>query len=138
MAIMTGGNHEGAQPTLHTAVALADKARALSYALVRVLASSPRDELSREDLDALCQLATNMTGGNHEGTEPTRRLLAAVALVDEAHALSYALVRLLASSPRDELSREDLDALCQLAYELLNKLTKAQEVFQAIDKSSDT
>lgn len=78
-----------------------------------------------------------MTGGNHEGAEPTRRLRAAVALVDEAHALSYALVRVLASSPRDELSREDLDALCQLAYELLNKLTNAQEFFQAIDKSSD-
>jgi hypothetical protein len=82
-------------------------------------------------------LGMNMTGGNHEGAEPPRRLPAAVALVDEAHALSYALVRVLASSPRDELSREDLDALCQLAYELLNKLTKAQEFFQAIDKSSD-
>jgi hypothetical protein len=80
-------------------------------------------------------LGTNFTGGNHEGAEPTRR--AAVALVDEAHALSYALVRVLASSPRDELSREDVDGLCQLAYELLNKLTKAQEFFQAIDKSSD-
>jgi hypothetical protein len=79
-----------------------------------------------------------MTGRNHERAEPTRRLLAqAVALVDEAHALSYALVRVLASSPREELSREDVDALCQLAYELLNKLTKAQEFFQAIDKSSD-
>jgi hypothetical protein len=79
-----------------------------------------------------------MTGQNNKGAEPTSRVLAqAVALVDEAHALSYALVRLLASSPRDEVSREDLDALCQLAYELLNKLTKAQEFFQAIDKSSD-
>jgi hypothetical protein len=79
-----------------------------------------------------------MTGGNHDWAEPTRRVLAqAVALVDEAHALSYALVRVLASSPRDELSREDLDALCQLAYELLNKLTKAQKFLQAIDKSSD-
>jgi hypothetical protein len=57
--------------------------------------------------------------------------------VDQAHALSYALTRVLASSPRDELSREDLDALCQLAYELLNKLTKAQEFFRAIDQSSD-
>jgi hypothetical protein len=76
-------------------------------------------------------------GTNITGSEPTRRLLAAVALVDEAHALSYALVRVLASSPRDELSREDLDALCQLAYEVLNKLTKAHEFFQAIDKSSD-
>ena len=79
-----------------------------------------------------------MSGQNHEGAEPTRPLLAqAVALVDEAHALSYALIRVLASSPREELSREDIDALCQLAYELLNKLTKAQEFFQAIDKSSD-
>ena len=77
-----------------------------------------------------------MTGRNHEGAEPTGRVLAQT-LVDEAHALSYALVRVLASLPREELSREDVDALCQLAYELLNKLTRAQEVFQAIDKSSD-
>lgn len=80
-----------------------------------------------------------MTGRNHEGAEPTRRLLAqAVALVDEAHALSYALTRVLASSPREELSREDIDALCQLAYELLNKITQAQELFQEMDKDSDT
>jgi Rad3-related DNA helicase len=80
-----------------------------------------------------------MTGRNHEGAEPTRRLLAqAVALVDEAHALSYALIRVLASSPREELSREDIDALCQLAYELLNKLAQAQELFQQIDRGSDT
>jgi hypothetical protein len=80
-----------------------------------------------------------MTGRNHEGAEPTRRLLAqAVALVDEAHALSYALIRVLASTPRAELSREDIDALCQLAYELLNKLTQAQELFQEMDKGSDT
>jgi Rad3-related DNA helicase len=80
-----------------------------------------------------------MTGRNHEGAEPTRRLLAqAVALVDEAHALSYALIRVLASTPREELSREDIDALCQLAYELLNKLTQAQELFQEMDKGSDT
>jgi hypothetical protein len=79
-----------------------------------------------------------MTGQNNKGAEPTRRLLAqAVALVNEAHALSYALVKVLATSPSDEVSREDLDALCQLAYELFNKLTKAQEFFQAIDKSSD-
>lgn len=80
-----------------------------------------------------------MTGRNHEGAEPTRRLLAqAVALVDEAHALSYALIRVLASSPREELSREDIDALCQLAYELLNKITQAQELFQEMDNDSDT
>jgi len=78
-----------------------------------------------------------MAGRNHEGAEPTRLLAQAVALVDEAHALSYALTRLLASSPREELSREDLDALCQVAYELLNKLTKAQDFFQTIDKDSE-
>jgi hypothetical protein len=36
----------------------------------------------------------------------------------------------LAQTPREELSREEIDGLCQLAYELLNKLTKTQEVFQ--------
>lgn len=76
-----------------------------------------------------------MTGRNHKGAEPTSRLLAqAIALVDEAHALSYALIRVLASSPREELSREDIDALCQLAYEALNKITQAQELFQEMDK----
>jgi hypothetical protein len=57
--------------------------------------------------------------------------------VDEARALSYALIRVLASTPREELSREDIDALCQLAYELLNKLTQALELFQEIDKVPD-
>jgi len=80
-----------------------------------------------------------MNGRNHEEAEGKRRLLAqAVALVDEARALSYALNRVLASTPREALSREDIDALCQLAYELLNKLTKALELFGEIDKVSDT
>lgn len=78
-----------------------------------------------------------MNGRNHE--EAKRRLLAqAVALVDEARALSYALNRVLASTPREELSRDDIDALCQLSYELLNKLTQALELFQQIDRGSNT
>jgi hypothetical protein len=78
-----------------------------------------------------------MNGRNHE--EAKRRLLAqAVALVDEARALSYALNRVLASTPREQLSRDDIDALCQLTYELLNKLTQALELFQQIDRGSDT
>jgi hypothetical protein len=78
-----------------------------------------------------------MNGRNHE--EAKRRLLAqAVALVDEARALSYALNRVLASTPREELSRDDIDALCQLTYELLNRLTQAIELFQQIDRGSDT
>jgi hypothetical protein len=80
-----------------------------------------------------------MNGRNHEEAEGKRRLLAqAVALVDEARALSYALNRVLASTPREELSRDDIDALCQLTYELLNKLTEALELFQQIDRGSDT
>jgi hypothetical protein len=80
-----------------------------------------------------------MSGRNHEETEAKRRLLAqAVTLVDEARALSYALNRVLASTPRQELSHDDIDALCQLTYELLNKLTQALELFQQIDRGSDT
>ena len=54
----------------------------------------------------------------------------AALLLDEARALSYAVVMALARTPREELSRDEIDGLCQLAYELLNKLTKTQEVFQ--------
>ena len=54
----------------------------------------------------------------------------ATVLLDESCALSYALVMALAQTPREELSREEIDALCQLAYELQNKLTTTQEVFQ--------
>ena len=54
----------------------------------------------------------------------------ATLLLDESRALSYALVMALAHTPRAELSREEIDGLCQLAYELQNKLTKTHEVFQ--------
>jgi hypothetical protein len=54
----------------------------------------------------------------------------ATTLLNESCALSYAVVMALAQTPREELSREEIDALCQLAYELHNKLTKTQELFQ--------
>jgi hypothetical protein len=54
----------------------------------------------------------------------------AALLLDEACALSYAVVMALADTPREEFSREEIDGLCQLAYELQNKLTKTHEVFQ--------
>jgi len=54
----------------------------------------------------------------------------ATLLLDESRALSYALVMALAHTPRAELSREEIDGLCQLAFELVNKLTKTQEVLQ--------
>jgi hypothetical protein len=51
-------------------------------------------------------------------------------LLDETRAFSYALTMVLARTPRQSLSEEEIDGLCQLAYELLNKLTKTNEVFQ--------
>ena len=67
--------------------------------------------------------------------DATRRLLAEAArLVDEARALSYALSMALASTPREALSREEIDALCQLAYELQAKLTRASELFQSLPR----
>jgi hypothetical protein len=80
-----------------------------------------------------------MTGQNDQEVEAARRLLSqAIPLVDESHALSYALVMALASTSHEEFSREEIDALCQVAYELLNKLTKALELFREINKGSDT
>jgi hypothetical protein len=54
----------------------------------------------------------------------------ATTLLDESHALSYALVMMLANTPRQKLSSEEIDALCQLAYELLNKITKTHDNLQ--------
>ena len=63
--------------------------------------------------------------------EAAHSLLSQTAiLLDESRALSYALVMLLAHTPHQKLSSEEIDALCQLAYELLAKLTKTSEVFQ--------
>lgn len=63
----------------------------------------------------------------------------ATTLLDELRALSYALVMMLAHTPRQKLSSEEIDALCQLAYELQNKITKTHEVFQeARQKLGDT
>ena len=63
----------------------------------------------------------------------------AATLLEESRALSYALVMALAQTPREELSSEEIDALCQLAYELQNKITKTHEVFQeARQKLGDT
>jgi hypothetical protein len=76
-----------------------------------------------------------MTEQSHDKGEAARSLLSRVApLVGESHALSYALVMALASTPREEFSREEIDALCQVAYELLNKLSRALDLFREIDK----
>ena len=67
--------------------------------------------------------------------EATRRLLTeSVRLVSESHALNYALSMTLASTPRDALSREEIDALCQLSYEVQTKLSRALELLQDCSK----
>lgn len=72
--------------------------------------------------------------------EAAHSLLSQTAfLLDESRALSHALTMVLAQTPRQELSSEEIDALCQLAYELQNKITKTHEVFQeARQKLGDT
>ena len=72
----------------------------------------------------------NNAHGQREVNGAHSLLSQATVLLDEARALSYAVVMALAHTPREELSREEIDGLCQLTYELLNKLTKTQEVFQ--------
>ena len=63
----------------------------------------------------------------------------ATSLVVESRSLCYALAMMLARTPRQGLSSEEIDALCQLAYELQNKITKTHEVFQeARQKLGDT
>jgi hypothetical protein len=61
----------------------------------------------------------------------------AVPLVDESRALSYALAMSLAATPCQEFTRDEVDALCQLAYELQIKLARASALFQNIDNLFD-
>jgi hypothetical protein len=66
--------------------------------------------------------------------DATRRILSrAVPLVQESRALNYALTMTLAATPRQEFTQEEVDAMCQLAYEVHNKLAKATELFQNFD-----
>ena len=79
-----------------------------------------------------------MTKRRHKGAGSARGLLSqAIALVGESHALGYALVMALASTPRERFSHKEIDALCQVAYELQEKLTKALEMFQEMEKVTD-
>ena len=77
-----------------------------------------------------------MSGTSHEAEEVGNTVRRLSPLVSEAHALCYALVMALSSTPREELTRDEIDALCQVAYELLNKLTRAMECCAQADKSS--
>jgi hypothetical protein len=76
-----------------------------------------------------------MTGSGREQQEAVSVLARARPLIGEAHALCYALVMALSSTPREEFRREEIDALCQLAYELLNKLSQAAECCEGSELS---
>jgi len=79
-----------------------------------------------------------MTKRRHKGAGSARGLLSqAIAFVGESHALNYALVMALASTPRERFSHMEIDALCQVAYELQEKLTKALEMLQEMEKVTD-
>jgi len=75
--------------------------------------------------------------GQREIEAVSSLLAQAAVLFDESCALSYALTTMLARTPRENLSAEEIDGLCQLAYELLAKLTKTSEVFQEARQTLD-
>ena len=72
----------------------------------------------------------NNADSQREVNEAHSLLSQATTLLDESRALSYALAMMLARTPRQGLSSEEIDALCQLAYELLNRITKTRDIFQ--------
>jgi hypothetical protein len=75
------------------------------------------------------------TGQGRDNLEAASRLLSQIVdSVAESQALSYALVVVLASTPREALSREEIDALCQLAYELQERLAEAVELLREFEK----
>ena len=81
--------------------------------------------------------AATMTKRRPKGAGAARHLLSqAISLVGESHALSYALVMSLASTPRERFSDKEIDALCQVTYELQEKLTTALELFREMEKVS--
>lgn len=78
-----------------------------------------------------------MTGTRDDEAEAVRQRAAQVRqLMSESHALCYALVMALASTEHDRLTSREIDALCQVAYELLEKLGKALESLGEDDASS--
>jgi hypothetical protein len=66
----------------------------------------------------------------------SRVLSQIVDSVAESQALSYALVLVLASTPREALSREEIDALCQAAYELQERPAEGVELLREFEKVS--
>lgn len=69
--------------------------------------------------------------------EAYKLLVHVAALVDRARANSYALALTLASTPYDKFTHEEIDALCQLAYDVFDKLTTTNDVMQQVQQKLD-
>jgi hypothetical protein len=68
-------------------------------------------------------------------SEAASRVLSRIVdSVGESEALSYALLLVLASTPREALSREEIDALCQVAYALQERLAEAVKLLGQFEK----
>jgi hypothetical protein len=77
------------------------------------------------------------TGQSRDKLEAASRVLSQIVeSVAESQALSYALVLVLASTPREALSREEIDALCQVAYQLQERLAEGVELLREFEKVS--
>jgi len=77
------------------------------------------------------------TSQSRDKQEAASRVLSQIVdSVAESQALSYALVLVLASTPREVLSRQEIDALCQVAYQLQEKLTEGVELLREFEKLS--
>jgi hypothetical protein len=74
------------------------------------------------------------TGQSRDKLEASRVLSQIVDSVAESQALSFVLAMVLASTPREALSREEMDALCQMAYELQERLAGAVELLGEFEK----
>jgi hypothetical protein len=65
----------------------------------------------------------------HKIETACRILVDAALIIDESRALSFALAATLASSSRADLSPDEIDNLCQSAYELFRRQNKIKEIF---------
>ena len=79
-------------------------------------------------------MATVVNRSQPGGAAARLLLSKAGLLLSESHSLSYAMVMALASTPREAFSCKEIDALCQVAYELHDKLGAALAFFP--DKAS--
>ncbi len=74
---------------------------------------------------------------DESGREAYNLLVQVATLVDRARANSYALALTLASTPYDKFTHEEIDAICQLAYEVFDKLTSTNDAIKQMQQKLD-